>query len=53
MEYSTLSDSRQDHKRFADYKSNAHNWITLATGEYYPNVLPKNRKKNTKRKEKE
>jgi hypothetical protein len=40
MEYSTLSDSRQDHKRFADYKSNAHNWITLATGEYYPNVLP-------------
>ena len=24
---------------FADYKSEAHNWITLAGGEYYPDVL--------------
>ena len=24
---------------FAAYKSNGHNWITLATGEYYPDVL--------------
>jgi hypothetical protein len=26
-------------KSFADYKKDAHNWITLATGEYYPDVL--------------
>lgn len=26
-------------KRFADYKIDAHNWITLAGGEYYPDVL--------------
>jgi hypothetical protein len=26
-------------KSFADYKSDAHNWITLATGEYYPDIL--------------
>ena len=24
---------------FADYKAVAHNWITLATGEYYPDIL--------------
>jgi len=24
---------------FADYKSEGHNWITLATGEYYPDIL--------------
>src|SRR5665213_2365654 len=24
---------------FADYKANGHNWITLATGEYYPDIL--------------
>lgn len=24
---------------FADYKKEAHNWITLATGEFYPDVL--------------
>ena len=24
---------------FADYKSDGHNWITLATGEYYPDIL--------------
>lgn len=27
-------------KGFADYKPDAHNWITLATGEYYPDILP-------------
>lgn len=27
-------------RTFADYKDDAHLWITLATGEYYPDVLP-------------
>jgi hypothetical protein len=27
-------------KNFADYKHDAHLWITLSTGEYYPDVLP-------------
>lgn len=26
-------------KSFADYKTDAHNWITLTSGEYYPDVL--------------
>ena len=26
-------------KTFADFKSDARNWITLATGEYYPDIL--------------
>lgn len=26
-------------KTFADYKAEGHNWITLATGEYYPDIL--------------
>lgn len=26
-------------KSFADYKKDGHNWITLATGEYYPDIL--------------
>jgi hypothetical protein len=26
-------------KYFADYKADARNWITLATGEYYPDIL--------------
>lgn len=26
-------------KSFADYKSEGHNWITLASGEYYPDIL--------------
>lgn len=26
-------------KSFADYKSNGHTWITLASGEYYPDIL--------------
>ena len=25
---------------FADYKDDAHNWITLTSGEYYPDILP-------------
>ena len=25
---------------FGDYKAEAHNWITLATGEFYPDILP-------------
>ena len=27
-------------KSFADYKGEGHLWITLASGEYYPDVLP-------------
>lgn len=26
-------------KKFEDYKNDAHNWITLSTGEYYPDIL--------------
>jgi hypothetical protein len=26
-------------KSFADYKDEAHNWITLTSGEYYPDIL--------------
>ena len=26
-------------KYFEEYKEDAHNWITLSTGEYYPDVL--------------
>ncbi|MBI5387329.1 MAG: bstEII [Verrucomicrobia bacterium] len=29
----------QKPKTFADYKPDARNWITLATGEYYPDIL--------------
>ena len=25
---------------FRDYKQEGHNWITLSTGEYYPDILP-------------
>lgn len=27
-------------KTCADYQTDAHLWITLATGEYYPDILP-------------
>ena len=27
-------------KTFRDYKDDAETWITLATGEYYPDILP-------------
>lgn len=26
-------------KTFGDYKAGGHKWITLATGEYYPDIL--------------
>jgi hypothetical protein len=26
-------------KTFGDYKAEGHRWITLATGEYYPDIL--------------
>lgn len=26
---------------FGDYKAEAHNWITLSTGEFYPDILPR------------
>jgi len=37
---SQLDSSKQKtHKSFADFKPDAANWITLATGEYYPDIL--------------
>ncbi|TSC54292.1 MAG: hypothetical protein LiPW30_716 [Parcubacteria group bacterium LiPW_30] len=30
---------QKQYQSFADYKSDGHNWITLATGEYYPDIL--------------
>lgn len=27
-------------KSFEDYRKDAHHWITLSTGEYYPDILP-------------
>ena len=27
-------------KSFAEYRDDAHSWITLATGEFYPDILP-------------
>jgi len=32
--------SSQGRKDFADYRHDAATWITLATGEYYPDILP-------------
>ena len=29
-----------DEKTFADYKNESENWITLSTGEFYPDILP-------------
>ncbi len=31
---------KQEEKRFIDYQKQGHLWITLSTGEYYPDVLP-------------
>lgn len=31
--------AKEKPKAFADYKGDARNWITLATGEYYPDIL--------------
>ena len=28
-----------ERKSFGDYKAEGHKWITLATGEYYPDIL--------------
>lgn len=39
MEYPSETESLQNFKRFADYKSEANAWITLATGDYYPDIL--------------
>ena len=30
----------QQEKGFGDYKEEGHLWVTLATGEYYPDILP-------------
>ena len=30
----------KNQKSFADYKADGHLWITLSTGEYYPDILP-------------
>jgi len=32
--------AKQKEKSFADYRDEGHLWITLSTGEYYPDVLP-------------
>src|SRR5579883_2003252 len=29
-----------EHKTFGDYRAEGHLWITLSTGEYYPDILP-------------
>ncbi len=34
-----MAAKRNEMKSFADYKADATNWITLATGEYYPDIL--------------
>jgi hypothetical protein len=34
-----MSPKKAVRKTFADYKPDGHNWITLATGEYYPDIL--------------
>jgi hypothetical protein len=31
---------KKPEKKFGDYKAEGHLWITLATGEYYPDILP-------------
>jgi hypothetical protein len=31
--------AKEKPKNFADYKADARNWITLASGEYYPDIL--------------
>jgi hypothetical protein len=35
-----MSKRKRASRSFADYKKEGHNWITLATGEYYPDILP-------------
>ncbi len=31
---------KKPEKKFGDYKADGHLWITLSTGEYYPDILP-------------
>lgn len=33
--------AHSENARFADYRGDAADWITLATGEYYPDILPR------------
>ena len=37
---SSKSRSTQSRTDFGDYRHDAATWITLATGEYYPDILP-------------
>lgn len=32
--------AKKEKKTFADYQGDGHLWITLSTGEYYPDILP-------------
>lgn len=34
-----MAPPKQQRRTFADYRSDAENWITLATGEFYPDIL--------------
>jgi len=34
-----MSDFNDIPKLFSDYKADAHNWITLASGDFYPDIL--------------
>lgn len=38
--YATSQNSTSQLRYFSEYKSVAYNWITLASGEYYPDILP-------------
>lgn len=40
VEYSSVNNLSNRRKRFADYKTDTYNWITLSANEYYPDILP-------------
>lgn len=40
IEYEELERNVSSEMKFRDYKDEAEAWITLATGEYYPDILP-------------
>jgi hypothetical protein len=40
LEPFTMTLKMTDKQNFSDYKQDAHLWITLSTGEYYPDILP-------------
>jgi hypothetical protein len=40
MGTTTIVMAKRKDKSFADYHKEGHLWITLSTGEYYPDVLP-------------